>query len=310
MSEIKVIGHINPDTDSTCTPAVYAWYLSKKKNLPAKAFISNEPNKEALYLLRRFKFEKPEILTEISESDKIVIIDTNNADELFKGFEKAEIIEIIDHHKLFGNISTSSPTKITMRPLACTATIVWQMIKEDGNSEIDESIAGLLLGSILSDTLNFTSPTTTLEDKNAAFELAKLAGVETNELAQKMFEAKSDLTGMSAYDILNIDSKIFEIGKKIRISVLETTKPENALSMLPDLKAKMIEIKQKEGLDMILFYVVDILNSSATVVVTNEEEKLLIEKAHSVKFEGETVDLAGVVSRKKQIVPKIEEVLK
>lgn len=309
MNEIKVLGHINPDTDSTCTPVVYAWYLTEKKGTSAKAVIANDPNREALYLLERFGFDKPETILELSENDKVVIMDTNNAEELVSGFEKAEIIEIIDHHKLFGNISTQSPVKVTMWPLACVATIVWKMMKADSNSDIPSNIAGMLLGAILSDTLKFTSPTTTQEDKEAANELAKIAGVEIDELAEKMFEAKSDLTGMDADDILHMDSKIFDLGKKIRISVLETTKPENALSMRDEIKNRMIELKEEEGLDMILFYIVDIINSSSQVIVTNEDEKNLVEKAHKVAFSGEDINLPGVVSRKKQMVPAIEEVL-
>jgi manganese-dependent inorganic pyrophosphatase len=311
MAAIKVIGHINPDTDSTCTPSIYAWYLKEKKGLDAKVYVANEPNKEALYLLERFKFDKPEILKEIKEDDKLVIIDTNNADELIEGYDKAEILEIIDHHKLFGNVKTSSPVQITMRPVACVATIVWGMMKAGGATDVPENVAGMLLGSILSDTLNYTSPTTTQEDRDAGKELADIAKVDSNELAAKMFEAKSDLSGMNADDILHMDSKIFVMeGKQIRVSTLETTNTGLALGMSADIKKRMEELKNEESLDMVLFFVVDIINSSANALVTNEEEKKLIEKAFNVEFTSETVNLPGVVSRKKQMIPAIEKALK
>ncbi len=311
MATIKVIGHINPDTDSTCTPTAYAWYLKEKKGLDAEVYVVNEPNKEALYLLNRFGFQTPKVLETITEEDKLVILDTNNADELIAGFDKAEILEIIDHHKLFGNISTSSPVTVTMKPVACVATIVWGIFKANSVSDVPANIAGLLLGSILSDTLKYTSPTTTQEDIDSGNELAAIANVDQSELAEKMFDAKSDLTGMSADDILHMDSKIIELGgKKLRISTLETTNTKVALGMLPELRERMVAIKSEEALDMILFFVVDIVNSSAEVVVTNDEEKQLIEKAFKVSFLSETVNLPGVVSRKKQMVPNIEEALK
>lgn len=311
MATIKVIGHINPDTDSTCTPTAYAWYLKEKKGLDAEVYVTNEPNKEALYLLNRFGFQTPKVLEQVTEEDKLVILDTNNADELIAGFDKAEIVEIIDHHKLFGNISTSSPVTVTMKPVACVATIVWGIFKANNVSDVPANIAGLLLGSILSDTLKYTSPTTTQEDIDAGNELAAIANVDQSELAEKMFDAKSDLTGMSADDILHMDSKIFELGgKKLRISTLETTNTKVALGMLPELRERMVAIKSEESLDMILFFVVDIVNSSAEVVVTNDDEKQLIEKAFKVSFTSETVNLPGVVSRKKQMVPNIEEALK
>lgn len=307
MAPIKVFGHINPDTDSTATPIAYAWFLTQKGK-PATAYVANEPNKEALYLLEKFGFEKPETLT-FAPGDTVVIIDTNNKDELKEGFESASILEIIDHHKLFGNISTDSPVAVTMKPVACVATIVWGIMKADGMI-VPGPVAGLLLGAILSDTLKFTSPTTTDEDKSAAAELAEISGVSIDELADAMFSAKSDLTGMNADDILHMDSKIFDLaGKRIRISVLETTKPENAVALMDEIKTRMNELKSEESLDMIFFYIVDIIKSQAEVVALSEEEKSLIQKAHGVAVTGDTAVLPGVVSRKKQMVPKIEEAL-
>lgn len=309
MSSLKVMGHVNPDTDSTCSPIVYAWYLSNFKGLEAKAYLAGEPNKEALYVLNKFGIEKPTIISQLSEGDKIVLIDTNNADELLPGFEKSEIVEIVDHHKLFGNLITSSPIKITMEPVACVATIIWEKIKSENQSTMPIEMAGLLLSAILSDTLKFTSPTTTAKDKTAANELAEIALVDINELSSAMFEAKSDLSGMTADDILHVDSKVFEFGdKKLRISVLETTKPANALSMIEDIKLRMNELK-REGIDGVMLYVVDILNTSSEVIVPSEFERDIVSKAHNVEFTGQTVTLPGVVSRKKQIAPYIEKVL-
>ncbi len=310
MDQVKVLGHINPDTDATCSAIVYAWYLKEHMAMNAKPVLAGEPNREALYVLKRFNVEQPEITSELVEGEKVVLVDTNNTEELVKGYDKAEIIEIVDHHKLVGGLTTAAPIKITMRPVACIGTLLFQIFNENGVKGIPANIAGLMVSSILSDTLKFTSPTTTDDDKKAVEELAKIAGVEINELADAMFAAKSDLAGMDEKAILTMDSKIFDLGgKRLRISVLETTKPENALNLISSLKAKMTEMKAEEKLDGFFFYIIDIINSSAEVIVANDWEKEIIAKAHGVEFSGDTVTLPGVVSRKKQIVPNIEKVL-
>jgi manganese-dependent inorganic pyrophosphatase len=306
---IKVFGHKSPDTDSTCTPIAYVWYLNEIEKQEAEAFVLGDPNREAKFVLDHLKVNLPERLDSLAEGDKVVIIDTNNPEELPDNLEEVQIIEIIDHHKLTGKLSTSEPVSITFRPIACTATIVWQKIKAK-NAQVPKEIAGLLLAAILSDTLKFTSPTTTDEDKRAADELAKLAELKPDEFADKMFEAKSDLTGMSPKDILLTDSKIFELGnKKVRISVLETTKPVNAIELKSSLIAEMSELKTTEKLDLIFFFVVDILESSATLLVPGEEEKGVAEKAFNANLDDGTAVLPGVVSRKKQIIPNLEKAL-
>jgi manganese-dependent inorganic pyrophosphatase len=199
---------------------------------------------------------------------------------------------------------------MTLRPIACSATVIWQIMKSDGNSDIPSNMAGLLVSAILSDTLKFTSPTTTEEDKQAAEELAKIAGVEIDKHAEEMFEAKSDLSGMATKDILLSDSKIFELGnKKVRVSVLETTKPENAISMKENLLKGIDELKKKESLDLMFFFVVDIINSAADLIVQSYTEKEVAEKAFKCKVDDNQANLPGVVSRKKQIIPELERVI-
>lgn len=310
MSEVKVIGHVNPDTDSTCSPIVYAWYLAQYHNMSAEAVLAGDVNKEARFILERYKVNKPEIIQSLNKGDKIVIVDTNNPEELVSGYEGAEIVEIIDHHKLVGGLSTESPIRVTIKPIACTATLLWQRFLEEGNSDIPKSMAGLLLCAILSDTLKFSSPTTTEEDKAAAEKLAEICGENIDELATAMFDAKSDLSGMSAEDIIKTDSKVFDFGdKKVRISVLETVKPENAMAMLEDIKIAMQDVKSRESLNGVLFYLVDIIKNSSDVIVIGEFEKNVVEKGYSVTISGDRVTLPGVVSRKKQMVPNIEKAL-
>lgn len=305
---IKVFGHGAPDTDATCSPIAFAWYLNKKGE-EASAYVSGELNKETQFVLDKFGINAPEQLPVLSEGDKVVILDTNNPEELPSNVNEAEILEIVDHHKLFGGLMTSSPVRVTMKPIACTATLVWQRIQSD-NIEVEPNIAGIMLAAILSDTLKFTSPTTTEEDKKAAKDLADISGVDVDDLATSMFNAKSDLSGMSVRDVLTVDSKVFDFnGKKVRISVIETTNPDNAKSMREEVSAEMAQTKKQENLDYMFFFIINILTTSAELLSGSEEENKLSEKAFGETFSGSYMSLPGVVSRKKQIAPKLESVI-
>lgn len=301
---ITVIGHKAPDTDATCSPIVFAWYLNKTDR-EALSYIAGQFNRETEFVLKHFNVSTPETKTSFEDGEEIVILDTNNPEELIDNVENAKILEIVDHHKLAG-LKTESPLKITMKPVGCTATLVYQIIKSEGLT-LESDMAGLLLSAILSDTLKFTSPTTTKDDQDAAEELSKISGEDMEELANAMFDAKSNLEGMSAKEILLSDSKVFEMnGKRIRVSSHETTKPENAKNMKPELLTAINEIKNEEGLDGMFFFVVDILNSNAQLLTWTDEEKEKASKAFDVQYE-DFVLLPGVVSRKKQIVPNLEK---
>lgn len=308
-NKIKVIGHTPPDTDSVCSPIVYAWFLTNIKHKPAEAFVVGRLNKETEFVLDYFGVEKPEAIRTLDEGDSVVIIDTNNAEELIEEHQKVNILEIIDHHKLTGTLSTKEPIDITIRAVGCSATIIWELIDQDSQN-LPKEMAGLLLAAIISDTLKFTSPTTTTRDIVAAKVLAEVAEVDIDEFASELFEAKSDLTGITYHEILRMDSKIFKMGDyKVRISVLETTNPQVALDMYDSLMETIFDIKDEEKLDMMFFFAVDILKNEATLVVSSEQEKETAEKAFGAVFEKETVVLPGIVSRKKQVVPRLEEVL-
>lgn len=305
------IGHINPDTDTVCSPIAYSWFLNEKMGLQTSPKIAGELNKETKFVLEKFAIPTPEILNKFTEEDEVILLDTNNPEELLEGIESAKVIEIIDHHKLVGGLKTSEPLKIFMKPLACTATLVWQIMNNAGVKELPKEIAGVMLSAILSDTLKFTSPTTTEEDKKAAEELKSICAEDIDKLSEEMFAAKSDLSGMSIDDILKVDSKVFEMGsKKVRISVLETTKPQNAIDMESDLIGEMSKIKNEEKSDHFFFFIVDILNSEATLFVADTIEKELAATAFNQKFEEGLLKLPGVVSRKKQIVPALEKIIK
>ncbi|MCA9383033.1 manganese-dependent inorganic pyrophosphatase [Candidatus Dojkabacteria bacterium] len=310
MSKMKVMGHFPPDTDTTCSPIVYAWYLSNYKDTPAEAVIGGSLNKETTYVLNKFEVETPEIISELTENDQVFIIDTNNPEELLPGYDKATITGLIDHHKLTGGLSTPNPIPITIKIYGCSATIVWEEIRYEVKDEAPKWVFGLLLSCIISDTLKGASPTTSQDDIDAMNELAELAGLNLDEYADELFAAKSDLSGMSADDILLADSKSYEInGKMVRFSVLETAKPDNVVALREELITGINGLKEKDNTDFIFMFAIDIIKEEATAIVATDEEKEIISKAFDANYTGDTVILPGVVSRKKQIIPSIEPLI-
>ncbi len=300
-----VFGHKSPDTDSTGSPLIWAWYLSEIKGTPAEARLLGEPNTEAQFMLDRWSLEKPAIMADVAADTPVVIVDTNNPAELPAAINEADIQGIIDHHKLVGGLETKGPIDITVRPLACTATIMHDLIGDD-MARMPEAIKGAMLTCILSDTLEFRSPTTTDHDKAVAEALAADLGVSIPDYAAEMFAAKSDVSAFSEAELLRMDSKEYEVsGTQFRVSVLETTSPGTVLDRKEALMAAMGPVAEEDGADQVLLFVVDILNEEATLLVPNDTVKTVAEKSFGASVSGDTVVLPGIVSRKKQIIPNL-----
>ncbi len=301
-----VFGHKSPDTDSTGSPIVWAWFLNEVLDVEAKPALLGEPNTEALFMLDHWKLDKPEIIADVADDQPVVIVDTNNPAELPANINNADIRAIIDHHKLVGGLETKAPIHMVIEPLACTATIMWKLIGKD-MAKMPENVKGAMLTCILSDTLEFRSPTTTQEDKAVAWSLAEDLGINIEEYAAAMFAAKSDVSSFSEAELLRMDSKEFEVdGKKLRVSVLETTSPAAVLDRKDALMAAMEGVATEDGADQVLLFVVDILNEEATLLVPNELTKTIAEKSFDAAVSGDTVVLPGIMSRKKQIIPNLK----
>ena len=303
---IQVFGHKSPDTDSTGSPIIWAWYLNQIKGTAAKPVLLGEPNTEAAFMLERWGLDKPEIIADVEDGAPVVIVDTNNPAELPANVNNADIQGIIDHHKLVGGLETKGPIEIRVEPLACTATIMWKMIGKD-LAQAPEGVKGAMLTCILSDTLEFRSPTTTQEDKAVAHALADDLGVNIGELAADMFAAKSDVSAFSDAELIRMDSKEYEVdGTKFRVSVLETTAPEIPLNRKDSLMETMKTVQAEDGVDQVLLFVVDILKEEATLLVPNDLVKSVAEKSFGASVSGDTVVLPGIMSRKKQIIPNLK----
>ncbi len=243
-----------------------------------------------------------------ADKKKIIMVDHNEKSQAVDGLENAEILEIIDHHRLRA-IETMSPVYFRNQPLGCTATIIYQLYMEQG-VEIPKNIAGLLCAAILSDTLMFRSPTCTAVDKMAAENLAVKAGIEIATFATEMFRAGSNLKMKSPEEIFYQDFKKFDMnGKNIGIGQINSLDAAE----LADIRAKLITYLDKayneHGMDIIYFMLTNIIEESTEIVAKGPEAEEIIEEAFEVEMSDGTAVLKGVVSRKKQFVPPLMETL-
>jgi manganese-dependent inorganic pyrophosphatase len=305
---LKVFGHLSPDTDTVSSAIVWAWYLQEKCGQEASPFVLGELNRETRFVLERFDVSTPSFLPDLTEPDQVTIVDTNNPQELPENINDVTIVEIIDHHKLVGGLTTKAPLRVTIRPFACTATIIYDLMGLPAN-DLPHSIIGLMLSAILSDALAFRSPTTTTRDQEVARTLASTLEVSINNLADELFKAKSDISGFSDKELITIDSKKYAIGdSNIRVSVLETTTPDTVLArQTGSIEAITDCVKNEPDVDDVLFFIVDILKEEATVLTYNDRTKRIISTSFSVSTDATTVTLPGVVSRKKQILPVLTD---
>ena len=303
---IKVFGHKSPDTDSTGSPIIWAWYLTEVKGTPAKPVLLGEPNTEAAFVLKRWGLDKPEIIADVAPGETCVVVDTNNPAELPASINDANVVQIIDHHLLQGGLKTKAPIDITIRPLACTATIMHDLIGAD-MAKMPDPVKCAMLSCILSDTLEFRSPTTTDHDRAVAEKLAGELGISIPDYAEEMFAAKSDVSAFSDAELLRMDSKEYEVaGKQLRISVLETTAPKVLLERKDALMAAMPGVAAEDGAEQVLLFIIDILREEATLLVPNDLVKTIAEASFGATVSGDTVVLPGIMSRKKQIIPSLK----
>ena len=300
-----VFGHKSPDTDSTGSPILWAWYLNEVQGGDAEAVLLGEPNTEAAFMLDRWDLPKPRIISDVDTDQPCVIVDTNNPAELPENINGADVQAIIDHHKLVGGLETKGPIDITVRPLACTATIMVDLMGDDA-ARMPDWAKGAALTCILSDTLEFRSPTTTPHDRAVAEKLAADLGINISDYAAEMFAAKSDVSAFSDAELLRMDSKEYGVGDTtFRVSVLETTAPATVLDRKASLMDSMTAVASEDGVDQVLLFVVDILNEEATLLVPNDLVKTVAEKSFGASVAGDTVVLPGIMSRKKQIIPNL-----
>ena len=245
-----------------------------------------------------------------AKGKRVVLVDHNEKNQAVAGIENAEIMEIIDHHRL-GTIQTMSPVFFRNQPLGCTATIIYQMYQEAG-VKVEPKIAGLLCSAIVSDTLLFRSPTCTPMDEMAARSLAEIAGIEIEKYAMEMFGAGSNLKGKSDEEIFYQDFMRFTSGKiAIGVGQITSLNGDELESIRPRVIHYMENARQENSLDLVFFMLTNILTESTDLICEGNGALQLAEKAfHTEPDEsGEQTEplvrLPGVVSRKKQLIPAL-----
>lgn len=234
---------------------------------------------------------------------KIILVDHNEKSQSVNGIEDAELLEIIDHHRI-ADIQTSNPVYFRNQPVGCTATIIGSMYYENG-IEPSKEIAGLLCSAIISDTLLFKSPTSTKADEAAVEMLSKIAGIDPEKYAKEMFKAGSSLTGKTAEDIFNQDFKEFNIGDlKLGVSQISTMDIEGLNPLKPEILALMNKKVKDEKYHLLILMLTDILEGGSELIVVGDR-KDLAEKAFNVSIPENSVYVPGILSRKKQVIPPL-----
>lgn len=240
---------------------------------------------------------------------QLILVDHNEKSQAVEGIDEAEVLEIIDHHRI-GAVETDSPVYFRNVPVGCTCTIIYQMYREN-DVEISPTMAGLMLSAILSDTLMFRSPTCTPTDERVARKLAELAGVDLEEYADSMFEHGGDVSGKTAAEVFNADYKIFTSGE-VRFGVGQgsymTEKNRKAAQAL--VGPYLPQALEKQGLDYIFYMFTDVRNSSTELLMAGAGAEELITKTFDTAVEDGVATLTGVVSRKKQMIPALIKTIK
>lgn len=305
MSTILIFGHKNPDTD-TITSAISMSYLQNQLGLKTEAVALGAPNEETQFALDYFKVAAPRIIERASDETKqVMLVDHNEAQQSVDDIKDVEVLAVVDHHRI-ANFETANPLYYRAEPVGCTATILYKMYQEN-DIAIPKEIAGLMLSAIVSDTLLFKSPTCTHQDEKVAKLLAEIADVNLEEYGLEMLKAGTNLATKTDEEILDLDAKSFTMnGKIVRIGQVNTVDVAEVLARQASLEALMTEKNAKDGFDLFVLVITNILDSDSVVLAIGEEIAT-VEKAFNVTLENHTALLPGVVSRKKQVVPQLTE---
>lgn len=303
---VYVVGHKSPDTDSVTSAIAYA-ELKKAQGMDAVPAVQGDMNPETTLVLEKFGFSVPELMTDAA-GKQVILVDHGDLAQAPDNLAEGEVVEVVDHHKI-GDVTTNSPIFFYVKPVGCTGTVIKE-IYESNKIAIPKNVAGLLLCSIISDTVLFKSPTSTSEDEKACEELAKIAGIaDMQALAMEMFKAKSAVEGVSARDLLFRDYKDFDMGgKKIGIGQLELVDLSLIEDIREDLYKAVEEVKAEGNRHSVFLMLTDIMKEGSDLMAVTDDVSI-VEKAFGKKLEAKTVWIDGMMSRKKQAVPPLQKVL-
>lgn len=298
MTKKLVFGHQNPDTDTIASAIAASYLLNQTMGAETEPVALGEPNAETQFALDYFKVEPLRVI-EKAETEQVYLVDHNELAQSVKNIDEVEVVGVYDHHKI--NFSSDAPLWFINMPLGSVATILYYEFKKS-NTEIPSAIAGMMASAIISDTLLLKSPTTTSMDQPALEALAEIAGIKDYEAyGLELLKAGTDLSSRTAQELIDGDAKSFDFnGHAFRIGQVNTVDIDETLERQSELETAM----QAEGYDNFLFVITDILNSNSKALYLGDASNE-VAKAFDTDIKNNVIDLPGVVSRKKQVVPPL-----
>ena len=304
MTKYLVFGHKNPDTDSIASAIAMSFFLEKLGH-ESEPVALGEVNEETAFALTHFNVEAPRVVSSVSnEVSNVALVDHNEAVQSVDDLGEVAVDYVVDHHRI--GFESPQPLYYRCEPIGCTATVLYKMFNEH-QFDIPKAMAGLMLSAIISDTLLFKSPTCTHTDVDAAHELAKIAEVSLNEYGLELLKAGTNLATKSISELLTLDSKNFDMnGRTVRVAQVNAIGFDDVLLRKEAVLNEMQATIQQEALDMSILLVTDVLESNSVGLVVGNDTTP-VEKAFKQPVIDAEVNLPGVVSRKKQIIPQLTE---
>ena len=314
MPTTYIIGHRKPDTDSVVAAMALEFLYTQAacfEYQQPEAVIADPLNPETSYLFEKFGVETPRQITaaDIKDDEQVVLVDHNEVSQRLEGLDENQIVDVIDHHK--ANLKLSRPIYLTFKTWGASCTVVYHLMKQ--NQVVpDKKLASLMLAAILSDTVGFKGTTTTERDQKYGQELAKIAQIDdVNAFALEIFKAKSNISSLSDEEIVQNDYKIYDFGQKILISQLETVEQASLITAKKDqLLAAMSNVKEQHGVKLFFLAITDVLKINTKLFLAGESEVIIAERAFGGTATDYILDIGPKMSRKKEIAPDIEQVLK
>ena len=306
MEKELIFGHQNPDTDAIGTAIAYS-YLQNKLGYNTEPVALGEANDETAFALKKFGFEAPRVIkTAADEVDKVMLVDHNEPQQSVSDIDKVTVTHVVDHHRIM-NFNTTSPLFYLDEPVGCTSTIMYDLYRYN-DVKIPKNIAGIMLSAIISDTLLLKSPTTTDKDKKAVEALAEIAGVDYQSYGLEELKAGTNIADKSEEELIDLDAKSFELnGQTARVAQINVVDLPEAMERKDSFLKAMEDVSEAENYDLFMLLITNVLDSdSKALVVGNDNAKAAFEKAFGKVVDSE-IDLPGVVSRKKQVVPQLTE---
>lgn len=305
MTKELIFGHKNPDTDAVVAAIAYSYYMNQR-GFDTEAVALGEPNEETKYVFANSSYDFPRVINS-ADTQKVMLVDHNEFQQSVENIADLEITHVVDHHRI-SNFETANPLFYRAQPVGCTSTIIWEMLNEE-KIEITGELAGLMMSAIISDTLLLKSPTTTNEDEAALKSLAKTAGRDYESYGLDMLKAGTNLGSKSAKELVEMDAKSFDMnGNTVRIDQVNTVDLDETLQRKAEFEAAINEEMKRENEDLFILLITNILTSDTKAIVLGNENAISVfEKTFDMKLADNIAFLPGVVSRKKQVVPQLNE---